>query len=376
MRAKALPLTPRGTAFRIAPTEKRGNVGSMPRLPYSAWVLAWGLTCFATVTTACRDNTVPIPGRQSDGDDDDEGSSSGSGGSSSSSGSGGESSSSSGSSSGQPRGPASLRLANFNTRNLFNDKDDSDTVVDETIVSTEEYQNHLSEVAIALASLDADVVMLIEVENEAVLADLVERSEIAGKYQHYKLLPGNDPRGINIGLVSNLPIENAVTHRYDNLRGALANYRYSRDVPEFHLSKNGNPFTLLGVHFKAKDASDVERDNDKRVAEAKGARALADKLLEDEANGPVVLLGDFNDDTPSTSTQAVKGNNPEFTHAVGDKPASEQWTVSYGGERMTYDDQWASPGMASLRDPSSIFILRVPAAVSDHAAVAATYEFE
>lgn len=340
--------------------------GPMRQLSYTAVVLALGATLLASSVVGCRDNGVPTPGSSSGskGDDDDDGPSSSSSGGSSS-----------GGSSGGARNPMSLRLANFNTRNLFNDKDDSN-VADETIETPADYQNHLKEIATALATLDADVVILVEVENKAVLEDLIARSEISGKYEHYELLPGNDPRGINIGIVSNLPIDEAVTHRSDSIAGELGNYRYSRDVPEFHLSKNGNPFTLLGVHFKAKDEADVERDNDKRLAEARGARKIADALLEDDANGAVVLLGDFNDDTDSPSTEAIKGSDPEFSHAVGVKPAADQWTVSYGGDRMTYDDQWASPALASARDADSVLILRVPAAVSDHAAVAATYDFE
>ena len=291
------------------------------------------------------------------------------------------SSSSGGSSSGSASGKSGkLRVANFNTRNLFNDKDDSDTLVAETIATTADYQKHLKDVASALEQLDADVVVLVEVENEAVLQDLIDHAEIEGKYSHVALLPGNDPRGINIGVVSKLPIDSSKSHREDQIRGDVQGrtYRYARDVPEYHLTKEGTPFTLLGVHFKAKVVTgtdaEIADDNDKRLAEARGARAIADSLLADEANGEVILLGDFNDDTESPSTQAVKGTDPEFGHAAGDRPEAERWTVQYAGSKMTYDDQWSSPGLSSRRQADSVTILRV--AVSDHAAVAATYTLE
>ena len=168
--------------------------------------------------------------------------------------------------------------------------------------------------------------------------------------------------------------------RIDQIRGDAQGrtYRYARDVPEYHLTKEGTPFTLLGVHFKAKVVTgtdaEIADDNDKRLAEARGARAIADSLLADEANGEVILLGDFNDDTESPSTQAVKGTDPEFGHAAGDRPETERWTVQYAGSKMTYDDQWSSPGLSSRRQADSVTILRV--AVSDHAAVAATYTLE
>lgn len=310
----------------------------------------------AVAASACNDNTLPAQPS-----------------SSSSSGSSGKSSSSSSGSSGALL-PTSVRIANFNARNLFNDVDDSDTIAEETIETTADYQKHLRDVAGVLAQLAADVVVLVEVENKAVLDDLIARDEIAGKYAYTEVLPGNDPRGINIGIVSSVPIESTKTHRSEPIQGELGTYRYSRDVPEYHLRKDGHAFTLLGIHFKAKAAGDVERDNDKRLAEARGARALADALLADDANGAVMLLGDFNDDTGSPSVRAIQGDDPEYEHALGDRPESDRWTVEYGGVKMTYDDQWASPGLASKRSAESVTLLRVPSAISDHAAVAASYE--
>ncbi len=285
--------------------------------------------------------------------------------------------SSSGSSARADGGGTTLRVGNFNTRNLFNDKKDSNTQLAETVVSTADYQKHLQGIAATLKELDAEVVVLIEVENQAVLDDLVDRPEIAGKYAYSALLPGNDPRGINIALVSSLPIDSTSSHAEDAIEGDLPGkkYRYARDVPEFHLSKNGRSFTLLGVHFKAFDpnasAAVTKVDDDKRLAEARGARALADRLLADKSNGPVLLLGDFNADTGSASTQVVRGANPTFGDAIGDRAEGDRWTVSYGGSKMTYDDQWASPALALGRVASSVTLLRVE--VSDHAAVAATY---
>ena len=277
--------------------------------------------------------------------------------------------------------PVTLRLGNFNVRNLFNDKDDSDTQVEESVVSSADYQEHLRGVASSLKLLDAEVVVLIEVENQAVLDDLTARREIAGKYPYSAILPGNDPRGINVAVISSLPIERTKTHANDSIRGDLAGktYRYARDVPEYHFTKSGQPFTLLGIHFKAFEpngtAAETRADDDKRLAEARGARAIADGLLADAANGPVVLLGDFNADVERPSTQAIECADPAYSNATSDRSAADRWTVDYGDGKLTYDDQWSSPALAATRVAASVTLLRNEA-VSDHAAVGATYALQ
>lgn len=280
------------------------------------------------------------------------------------------------SSSGAQETSTTLRIANFNVHNLFNDKDDSDTQVAEAIETTARYQRHLAAVASALRELDADLVMLQEVENQAVLDDLRARSELEGRYSHTALEPTNDPRGIHIALLSSMPIESQISHRDDVLRGDIAGrtYRYARDLLEVHVRRDDLELVLLGVHFKAKDDFSAA-EYDKRLAEARGARAVADGIRSAAPATSVVLLGDFNDDTDSPSTAAVRGGDPEFGHALAALPEGEQWTVDFGDGKMTYDDQWVSPEMDAAREPASVVVLHVPSEASDHAAVAATYTF-
>lgn len=351
----------------FAQRQKHGNLKDMRS--WLGWQSLTAVLCVGVMMSsiACEGDSTPVtkvrPGSSSGGS------------------SGGESSSGDGSSSGEsssgsttvPRTAGTLRIANFNVRNLLNDKDDSDAR-DEQILSTQEYQKHLYDVAGGLRTLNADVVVLVEVENQAVLDDLRATPELEGRYEHSAIIAGNDPRGINIGLLSNVPIDDVVSHKEELLKGARGTYKWSRDLPEYHLTFNGHPIVLLGVHFKAfAAAADVERDNDKRLAEAKRAREIADELLEQDDTRPVLLLGDFNADTNSPSTRAVRGDDPEFDQAADALPASSRWTVEYGGERMTYDDQWASPGFASIRNDASLVLRQFP--FSDHKAVVCEYDF-
>ena len=57
-------------------------------------------------------------------------------------------------------------------------------------------------------------------------------------------------------------------------------------------------------------------------------------------------------------------------------PASDAWTVSFGGKKEIFDDQWAHPTMAKFRDAASVQVIHGRSDVSDHAPVAVTYQIQ
>src|SRR5690606_40985880 len=70
-------------------------------------------------------------------------------------------------------------------------------------------------IARALRELQADVVVLQEVENEQVTAELAAAS---GTYPHHVTSRGNDPRGIDIAVLSRWPIVAVRSHRSEERR--------------------------------------------------------------------------------------------------------------------------------------------------------------
>jgi endonuclease/exonuclease/phosphatase family metal-dependent hydrolase len=102
--------------------------------------------------------------------------------------------------------------------------------------------------ALAIAVLDADVVCLQEVESEPVLRQF--RNEYLdpltdGAFKHLKLIEGNDGRGIDVALLSRLPLENVRSHadlRYCDVPGAFDD-ALARTVDRFKRDK-GDPGRL------------------------------------------------------------------------------------------------------------------------------------
>lgn len=273
-----------------------------------------------------------------------------------------------------------IRIANYNTKNLFNDVVDGETqAIKESealdLPSTDAYQAKLANVADVLAGLDADIVVLQEVENEAVLSDLVKQPALVGAgktYTNLALFPGNDPRGIDVGVISRFPLTETVSHKEAKI--GFENQGYSRDCLEVHVDFNSRELILLGIHFRSQVDQGASDGDAKRLAEAKYTRALADKLALTSPRAGILVLGDFNDFPGQPTMNAIASPPPPFTSAVSLLPANEAYTVTFAASgKKIYDDQWANPIMAGFRDAGSVTLVHDRTDVSDHSPVAVTY---
>jgi predicted extracellular nuclease len=218
--------------------------------------------------------------------------------------------------------------------------------------------------------------MLQEIENLGVLDKLAASPALAPfQYQYRTLLPGNDPRGINIGFMSRYPVKDAYTHRNDtftreDVPGQV--YKYTRDALEVHMIHEGKHLVFIGVHFKAKAAPD---DPDRRLAEAQHSRTIADTILQGDPSAYLWVLGDYNDTPGSMPVLAVQDGKygPKYEDAANYVPVVDRYTYKYAGQKQLIDHLFASPGPAQRIDSSSVTILHDPSD-SDHAPIAATYQ--
>ena len=298
---------------------------------------------------------------------------------STSSGAGGASASSSGPGAGGGGGalPAAkpLRILDWNAHNFVNDKNDS-SAPDEFVKTSSQYVAQRTAVGAILADLDPEIAMLAEIENQAVLDDL-DAAALDGAYAEKAISEGNDPRGINIGVLSKIPIDDVVSHADDSFTEAGTSgppFKYSRDCLELHLTFNGRRIVLLGVHFKAKTPPD---DPAKRLAEAQHTREIADAIAEKDPDAAIVILGDFNDLPDSPPVLAVAGKAPDvYTDAAASAASGDRWTFDFEGKLELIDHQMSNPLMFERLDPASV-VIRHGADVddaSDHAPVMATYD--
>jgi endonuclease/exonuclease/phosphatase family metal-dependent hydrolase len=270
--------------------------------------------------------------------------------------------------------PVPVRLLTWNVRNLYNDVKDSPelSVADEMILTTTQYQTKLDDIGAVLGALTPDIAVLQEVENQNVLSDLGKQLPA---HVHRHITQGNDPRGIDIALLSRHPIDLVVSHKAESFSSSATgqSYAFARDVLEAHFTINGRRLIVLGIHFKS--GSEPE-SQDKRLAEAEQTRRLVSQQEELNPAVLVVVLGDFNAVPGSPPLAALAGAPPAtLVSATAGLQATDRFSVTYGGIPQLFDDQLVDPDAFAALDPASVKIEHGSAvnAVSDHDPVVATY---
>jgi len=247
---------------------------------------------------------------------------------------------------------ASLKLATFNCENLFarfkfNRNIDPQKAVKDGWSANDTYftihnptEKKLTEKAIRKAG--ADVIALQEVESMLTLKKFRTQHLRNMGYKYHFVVDGNDPRFIDVGILSRYPIEKIDTHIHewdDDLRSPM----FSRDCLECDVVlPNSKRVRLFVNHFKSmfdrKDPCNGRRNTRKRrLHQAKRVREIVKSEYRnlDDDSALFAILGDFND-YPETDAQGetavadlVRWN--KVVNVVNRLPADERWTHYFKG---------------------------------------------
>lgn len=244
---------------------------------------------------------------------------------------------------------ATVRLATFNVENLFArfrfeaDVDPEDAVrdgwdVNETVFRIQD-EDSKRLTGLTIKETDADVIALQEVENLDTLKRF--RSQYLGgarAYPYAVAIDGNDPRMIDVAVLSRLPVLHVRT--YQHLRSGPS-LIFSRDCLEVDVDVGGRTLMLFVNHLKSMlDQDDPEngRRNTRarRMLQARTVkRIVTDRLGSQPGNQPFVVLGDLND-YPQTDAQGQTGIRgliqwDQVENVVQRLPTEERWTHYFPG---------------------------------------------
>jgi endonuclease/exonuclease/phosphatase family metal-dependent hydrolase len=195
-----------------------------------------------------------------------------------------------------------LRLATLNAEFLF-DGEGSDGRVDfARSGDPQAARAYLRRVARLLARLEADAIMLQEVENANVLRRLARTEPLAGMRYRAHFVQGADHfTGQDVGLLARVPVtQTGRTDERARVGDSGEDYGVSKNLYA-RLRWQGTPLTLIGVHFLARP-DDASREA-KREAQAAVIRRLVAR--EQQAGRVPVVLGDFNDFDAATPDVAA-----------------------------------------------------------------------
>jgi predicted extracellular nuclease len=241
-----------------------------------------------------------------------------------------------------------IRIGTFNCENLFarfkfNKNVDPDKAVKNGFDINMTNFDILNETekkltANAIAELDADVIALQEVENLDVLKRFRGDRLKSLKYTFAILVDGNDPRQIDVAVLSRFPLVAVRSHQ--ELRDGSA-FLFSRDCLEVDVQVNGKILTLFVNHFKSmldknNPAQGRKNTREKRIKQAEEVKKIVTaRFGANPGTAPWAVVGDLNDflwpgqGTTSGITDLVTW--PEVENVVDRLPVPDRFTHFFEG---------------------------------------------
>lgn len=215
-------------------------------------------------------------------------------------------------------------VAFYNIENLFdiyNDKvtRDNDLLPNATRRWTvKRYQNKIKKLSFAISNIGKEetqippaIIGLAEVENEAVLNDLVTFKHLEDynyKFVHYN---SPDERGIDVALLYNEDVFKVAYSKTYTLEIFDENgvQDFTRDILVVSGLLDGLELHLIINHWPSRRLGENSSEY-KRVIAASKVEDIITELKEKDPNAKVIVMGDFNDDPSSKSiNQLVASHN-------------------------------------------------------------------
>ena len=270
-----------------------------------------------------------------------------------------------------------VRIATFNTRLFFDPSCDTGACSAndfERAPSEPVFRERARELAQAIARLQADIVLLQEVESQRCIDALHdEMAQQGAVYPIEQLGEIGSPGSVDVAVLARGTLLEVIRHRDRPLplpEGGTT--RFARELLEVRVELRGATFDVFAAHFRSKNNDDPAR----RLAEAIGAQAIVAAAARVRPNERVVLGGDLND-VPGSETIDQLEKDGELLRVASDRPELDQATYVYRGQRQAIDHLFAAGSGKAAYVPGSAVVLRDSArggyGGSDHAALRASF---
>lgn len=239
-----------------------------------------------------------------------------------------------------------IKIASFNVANLFDDRQDGSEYSDfkkggKKNWTKEKYEKKIKAVSADIKSIDADVILLLEIENTRVLKKL---ADICG-YDYIIFSKGDGNAPVGLGYLSKRKIISSKEHL---VRGVK-----TRPILEISIDESGRTLRLFGAHFPA-----IKNKLEKR----KSAANTMIKAVSGAKNA--IILGDLNSDYGSNFL--LNSLNDEFISIWEYKKGRQSY--KHGG---TLDHIMISNDLARTIKPK--FWVHDNVKSSDHNAISVSF---
>jgi endonuclease/exonuclease/phosphatase family metal-dependent hydrolase len=242
-----------------------------------------------------------------------------------------------------------VRLGTYNVNNLFDRFDDpynfSDDPWRKKFASKPKNLEDLFNLGQRILKSEVDILAMQEIESLGALKAFVAGHLGKQDFKEYGIvsIEGNDPRGIDLGVISKYPLGEVTSHRFHRHEG---HWLFSRDCLEVDIlnAVGGQPFlTLFVSHLKSQYSEHkigtTEWNKDKAESDAKRKRQLKKTcdIVRSRNKGTYAILGDFNDSPDSPPIKwfidenVGVGNGLELFDTLATIPCKAQFEPYTGG---------------------------------------------
>jgi exonuclease III len=234
-----------------------------------------------------------------------------------------------------------IRVGTYNTNNLFDRFDDpynfSDDPWRRAFAAKPKKLTELYALGARMRSSDVDVLALQEIESLDALREFI-KGHVGPSYKLNGVISSesNDPRGIDLGVVSKFPLGRVVSHRFRQHGGRSV---FSRDCLQVEVlypdpDRNEVLLTLFVCHLKSKYSPYLpgtpEYEEDRQKSLEKRERQVAHTIeivraCQQVDNDHFVVLGDMNDtpDSPALKDFLRPDNPLKLHNALASIPQSD-----------------------------------------------------
>ncbi len=205
-------------------------------------------------------------------------------------------------------------IVSYNVENLFDTinnphkNDNAFTPNSKKEYNTVRYYKKLENLAKVISSINVnelpEIVGLTEVENKAVLLDLVNTTYLQPAEYKVILEEGPDPRGIDCGLIYRPDAFKYISHKTVEVRFPFSNNRRTRDILYVKGLVRKDTLHLFVNHWSSR-LGGQKKSEPKRVHSAKVLKQNIDSILSINKNANIVIIGDFNDEPANKSINVV-----------------------------------------------------------------------
>ena len=189
-----------------------------------------------------------------------------------------------------------------------------------------------------IAEVDPDILVCVEAEDRQTLVrfnDKVLGAEFGKAFAHVMLIDGNDERGIDVGILSQHPLNGVRSHVDD--RNADGQKTFSRDCPEYVVElPGGRLLVVMPNHFKSKRGGNDIQAQRRRRAQAEAAAAIGDRAQR-FVSELVMVAGDLNDEPSSEELAPLWSNGFADVQSYPGYPTERPGTFGTGLARDKID---------------------------------------